>query len=195
MKKIVVVVAVLLVLGALGGGFYLIGPPAEERTRRLDERRRMDLQRLQLATDLYWSRNNRLPATLDELAAEAGTNIYSRDPQTGQPYSYAVKGGDAYELCAEFARESEGRGDFLVRMASDGGVSRWRRGGSPWIFLFRSSFFVSGGRVSGVELCPAAGILCRGATFRDAGRDGAATHHLSRIVQQLSRSHWNTKTG
>jgi hypothetical protein len=112
MKKVVVVVAVLLVLGALGGGFYLIGPPAEERTRRFDERRRMDLQRLQLATDLYWTRNNRLPATLDELAAEAGTNIYSRDPQTGQPYSYAVKGGDTYELCAEFARESQGRGDF-----------------------------------------------------------------------------------
>jgi len=112
MRRVLVIIVVLVVLGALGGGFYLIGPPSEGRARRLDERREMDLQRLQLAADLYWTRNKRLPATLDELAAEAGTNIYSRDPQTGQPYSYAVKGSDTYELCAEFARESEGRGDF-----------------------------------------------------------------------------------
>lgn len=112
MRKVLVIIVVLVVLGALGGGFYLIGPPSEGRARRLDERREMDLQRLQLATNLYWTRNNRLPATLDELAAEAGTNIYSRDPQTEQPYSYVVKSGDTYELCAEFARESEGRGEF-----------------------------------------------------------------------------------
>lgn len=112
MKKVIVVLAVLLVLGALGGGFYLIGPPREERARRLDARRELDLQRLQLAANLYWTRHNRLPATLDELAVQAGTNIYSRDPQSGQPYTYAVRDGDTYELCAEFTHESEGRGDF-----------------------------------------------------------------------------------
>jgi len=94
MRRVLVIIVVLVVLGALGGGFYLIGPPSEGRARRLDERREMDLQRLQLATNLYWTRNNRLPATLDELAAEAGTNMYSRDPQSGQPYTYALKGGD-----------------------------------------------------------------------------------------------------
>jgi hypothetical protein len=112
MRRALVFIVAIVVLGALGAGFYLIGPPAEERLRRLDERRRTDLQRLQLATDLYWTRHNRLPATLDELAAEAGTHIYSRDPQTGQPYGYAVKGGGTYELCAEFARASESGGDF-----------------------------------------------------------------------------------
>jgi hypothetical protein len=112
MKKVVIAVAVLLVLGALGGGFYLIGPPSEERARRLDARREMDLQRLRLAADLYWTRNSRLPMSLDELAKEAGTDIYARDPETGQPYTYVVKGSDSYELCAEFTRESEGRGEF-----------------------------------------------------------------------------------
>jgi hypothetical protein len=112
MKKVIVVVGVLLVLGALGGGFYLIGPPSEERARRLDARREMDLQRLRLAADLYWTRNSRLPMSLDELAKEAGTDIYARDPASGQPYTYVVKGGDSYELCAEFTRESEGRGEF-----------------------------------------------------------------------------------
>lgn len=111
MRRALVFIVAIVVLGALGAGFYLIGPPAEERMRRLDVRRRMDLERLRLATDLYWTRHNRLPATLDELAAEAGTHIYSRDPQTGQPYGYAVKGG-TYELCAEFARASESGSDF-----------------------------------------------------------------------------------
>lgn len=112
MRKAVVIIAVLVVLGALGGGFYLIGPPSDARARRFDERREVDLQRLRLATDLYWTRNHRLPATLEDLAKEAGTDIYSRDPQTGHPYLYAVKGGDTYELCAAFARESERRSDF-----------------------------------------------------------------------------------
>ena len=112
MRKVVIVIAVLLVLGALGGGFYLVGPPAEERIRRLDSRRQTDLQRLRLAADLYWTRNRRLPATLDELHKEAGTDIYSRDPETGRPYEYAVKGSDTYEVCAEFARESELRVEF-----------------------------------------------------------------------------------
>jgi hypothetical protein len=111
-KKVIITIAVLLVLGALGGGFYLIGPPAEERARKLDARREMDLQRLRLAADLYWTRNKRLPASLDALATEAGTNIFGRDPQSGTPYTYVVKSVDTYELCAQFARESERRDDF-----------------------------------------------------------------------------------
>jgi hypothetical protein len=112
MRTVVVVIAVLVVLGALGGGFYLIGPPAEERARQFDARRGADLQRLRLAADLYWTRNRRLPASLDELHKEAGTNIYARDPESGAAYGYAVKADDTYELCAEFARASELRGDF-----------------------------------------------------------------------------------
>ena len=112
MRKVVVVIAVLVVIGALGGGFYLIGPPAEERVRRFDARRETDLQRLRLAADLYWTRNRRLPASLDELHQEAGTNIYARDPESGEVYQYSVKGNDVFELCAKFARESEPGGGF-----------------------------------------------------------------------------------
>jgi hypothetical protein len=112
MRNVIVVIVVLVVLGALGGGFYLIGPPAEERVRRLDMRRETDLQRLRLAADLYWTRNRRLPATLDELHKDAGTNIYARDPESNQPYGYTVKGNDVYELCADFARQSELSGGF-----------------------------------------------------------------------------------
>jgi hypothetical protein len=117
MRKTIIVVAVLAVLGALGGGFYLVGPPAEQRARRLDARRESDLQRLRLAADLYWTRNNRLPATLDELGKEAGTDVFSRDPETVEPYEYGVKGPNSYELCARFSRESELRGDFWSHAA------------------------------------------------------------------------------
>jgi hypothetical protein len=126
MRKAVVVAVVLVVLGALGGGFYLIGPPAEQRLRAFDERREMDLQRLRLAADLYWTRNKRLPASLDDLATEAGTNIYARDPKTSAPYAYVVKGPDAYELCAEFERASEQRGDF------------WSHGGGRQCYSIRA---------------------------------------------------------
>jgi hypothetical protein len=112
MRKVVVVVAVLVVLGALGGGFYLIGPPAAERARRIDAHREHDLQRLRLAADLFWTRNSRLPASLDDLAKEAGTGIYSRDPDTNEPYEYRVMTPDRYQLCATFTTESEARQDF-----------------------------------------------------------------------------------
>jgi len=111
-RKAVAAVAVLVVLGALGAGFYLVGPPADARARRLDGRREHDLRQLRLAIDLYWTRHNILPASLDDLAREAGTGIYSRDPETGEPYAYSVKPADTYEVCAAFTRDSEARGDF-----------------------------------------------------------------------------------
>ncbi len=112
MRNAVVVVAVLVVLGALGGGFYLIGPPAEERLRAFDDRRETDLQRLRLAADLYWTRNRRLPASLDELAKEAGTDIYARDPETSAPYEYVVKARTRTSCAQSLTRASELRGDF-----------------------------------------------------------------------------------
>lgn len=110
MRKVLVGIVFVVVVGALAGGFYLLGTPAEERTRRLDERRTLDLQRLQLAADLYWTRNGRLPSTLEELAREAGTNIYNRDPVSGQPYEYSVKGAETYELCAVFQGQGQSGG-------------------------------------------------------------------------------------
>lgn len=107
MRKVLVGIVFAVVIGTVAGAFYLLGTPAEERTRRLDDRRVSDLQRLQLAIDLYWTRNGRLPSTLEELAKEAGTNIYGRDPVSGQPYEYRANDADTYELCAAFEREEQ----------------------------------------------------------------------------------------
>ena len=53
----------------------------------------------------------------DLAAEEAGTNIYSRDPETGESYRYTVKASDAYEMCAEFARDWDSRTDFWSHAA------------------------------------------------------------------------------
>jgi hypothetical protein len=112
MRRAVVVSAFVVVVGALAGGFYLVGPPAGARAQRLDARRETDLQGLRLAVDLYWTRDGRLPESLDVLTHEAGPQIESRDPETGERYGYTVKAADRYELCAAFARDSEVRSDF-----------------------------------------------------------------------------------
>ena len=117
-KSAIGAVAVVAVLAAVVGGLVLLGPPAEERARRLDERRVEDLRRISDATNVYWTRHMRLPESLEELSAQPGTSIVSRDPETGEPYGFQRLGGEIYELCAAFERDSSsdgqvrGTGDF-----------------------------------------------------------------------------------
>ncbi|MBM3278198.1 MAG: hypothetical protein FJY95_08955 [Candidatus Handelsmanbacteria bacterium] len=92
---------------ALGGSFLQLDAPAQERVRRLDNRRVEDLRHLAGAVDLYWSRRGTLPGTLEALTEEQGFAPQAADPTTGQPYEYHVLGARAYELCAEFERPSE----------------------------------------------------------------------------------------
>ena len=106
-RKIFAGLVIAAVVLTVAGGLYMLGSPSEERTRRLDERRVSDLQRLQLAIDLYRTRHQRLPASLDELNKESGTEIFSRDPVTGQTYDYRVIDGSKYELCATFDSRSQ----------------------------------------------------------------------------------------
>ena len=62
---------VAVVIAAVVAGVFVLGSPADERARRLDRRRVEDLQGIAAATDLYWTRHSRLPASLDELTADS----------------------------------------------------------------------------------------------------------------------------
>lgn len=105
-----------IVLGASGTavaaavvvGVVLLGNPAQERERRIDDRRAADLHGIAAATDLYWARHGRLPASLDELAAEPGLTISTRDPTRSEMYGYRALDDGRYEVCATFAAESAG---------------------------------------------------------------------------------------
>src|SRR5262249_48959382 len=113
--------AIAIVFGAIIAGLMIVGSPANERMRRLDERRVRDLVAITRAVNGYWTRNSRLPSSLDELLETPGADVESRDPRTGQPYLYGVVGGKTYELCADFQRDSrEAPPDFFGRFWSHG---------------------------------------------------------------------------
>jgi hypothetical protein len=97
-----VIAAVLAVMIA---ALYVIGSPAAERRRRLDDRRIDDLERIAAAVDERWRQTGQLPASVDELSRERTFTLPS-DPVTGGRYDYRVLGGSSYELCAGFQENS-----------------------------------------------------------------------------------------
>ncbi|HVQ15215.1 MAG TPA: hypothetical protein VMS40_16550 [Vicinamibacterales bacterium] len=113
-KRGLVGVLVFVVALVVIGGIRIIGPPSEERTRRMDSRRLQDLQAISRAVVVYHQRHQGLPATLSELAREPGLSAIARDPVTDQAYGYRVRDAHAYEVCATFDRDvSDVRsGDF-----------------------------------------------------------------------------------
>ena len=77
--------------------------------RRIDERRVEDLRELSRDIDVFWSRRKALPASLDDLAGEAGLGIRRSDPEAG-PYGYRAIDATHYELCADFTTTTSGAG-------------------------------------------------------------------------------------
>ena len=102
----VIIVVATVVVAAVIGGIILLDSPAQERLRRLDERRVDDLRELAYALDRYWTREGTIPPSLEELAGEPGVFVELFDPGTGQPYEYQVLSSSTYELCAQFARDT-----------------------------------------------------------------------------------------
>jgi len=105
-RKIVVIASIVVVAAVVVGGLIMMGPPSDERARRLDARRRQDLQGIQAFTDIYFGRHARLPASLDDLAREDGAGVKIRDPRTAASYEFHVIDQKKYELCAIFERAS-----------------------------------------------------------------------------------------
>lgn len=96
--------AVLVVAVAVIAGLLLVGSPQEARERTLDVRRVEQLRAISNAVDLYWTRQGRLPVSLEELERAQGMGEHLVDPGTGQAHEYRVLGEKRYELCASFAR-------------------------------------------------------------------------------------------
>ena len=99
--------SVTTVITAVVTGLFVLGSPREERARRVDARRVVHLQAIAAATDLYWTRHSRLPASLDELNTEPGVSINTSDPAGSLLYGFQPLDSIHYEVCASFERESE----------------------------------------------------------------------------------------
>lgn len=86
-------------------GFFVVGPPSEERARRMDMQRINDLQQITYAVDQFYNQTNfqRLPETLTELRTTQNIYVNSiKDPKTTTPYGYHSVDTLTYELCATF---------------------------------------------------------------------------------------------
>jgi hypothetical protein len=102
-RPLIVGLAVAVVAGAVVAGLIVAGSPAEERLRRLDERRVRDLRSINEAINAFTKRDDRLPASLEELVNHPESSVTTEDPQ-GVPYGYRPLEALKYELCAEFQR-------------------------------------------------------------------------------------------
>lgn len=89
-----------VVLVVLGLGFYGSGSPRVQRQLAID-RARVDRMR-QIANEIH--NRPQLPASLDEIRS-----MYVRigDPETDRPFEYHLNDATHYEMCANFAAESE----------------------------------------------------------------------------------------
>lgn len=105
-RSIIAICLAVVVIAMVIVGVSLLDSPAQERLRRLDERRVDDLRELSNELDFYWTREGTLPGSLEELANEPGVFVELFDPETGQPYEYRIVGYNTYELCAVFALDT-----------------------------------------------------------------------------------------
>lgn len=109
--------ATVAVAAAVGWGFFLVGSPGTRRMERFDEQRLQDLQAiareirdLSVEVDQPSRLKQSLPQSLEGVADKARVErVKLRDPETGQPYQYTVKGESTFELCATFtmSRDSD----------------------------------------------------------------------------------------
>lgn len=105
-KRALVGILVIIVALAIVSGIMIIGPPNEERRRRMDSRRVNDLQRISGSLAIYYVRQHQVPASLEELAKEPGLANVPRDPVTDRAYGYRMLNTTSYQLCSAFDRES-----------------------------------------------------------------------------------------
>lgn len=101
-RRLVAAFAIAMVVAGVIGGLVILGPPSEERSNSLDQRRVGDLQQIEAAVNLYWTRHGRLPASLEELSREAGVRLSAGEPAMPEQYEYRALDEMRFELCAVF---------------------------------------------------------------------------------------------
>jgi hypothetical protein len=102
----IVAAAAAVVVASIVVGMILVGSPAEGRLQQLDSARIEDLKGIMVGIDSFWSRNERLPASLEELIADPRVGVKTQDPGSAAQYDFAPVDEDTFELCATFDLES-----------------------------------------------------------------------------------------
>ena len=95
---------VVVVLVVLALGFHRLGPRANQRAIRADERRIADLR--SIAQAIYFRNYQKMPMPATLTDPPQSSRVNTNDPVTSAPYEYHPKTGTVYELCATFATDS-----------------------------------------------------------------------------------------
>jgi hypothetical protein len=107
LPKVTAVLTSVVVVGTILLGFMFVGSPMEQRQLRIDGQRVTDLSSLQGGIVDYYSRKQVLPKSLSELSDPLTYFVVPVDPETGAAYEYVAKDKYTFELCANFAKESD----------------------------------------------------------------------------------------
>lgn len=98
----------IVVLSLIIYGFFLIGSPASQRARALDEQRVNDLTSIQnQIVYMEWQNRGEVPANLDSLKDPISGYMLPVDPETKELYTYKKLSKNSFELCANFKTVNE----------------------------------------------------------------------------------------
>lgn len=127
-RGVIVIITSLIITTSIVIGMVLSGPPSEQRSIRLDQDRVNHLVSITYEVDSYWTREKKLPASLEELTQTRYTQYSNiNDPQTGIPYEYTPLGPSTYQLCALFEQPSLAKDDPRSNYYGDQG-DFWKHG-------------------------------------------------------------------
>ncbi len=102
--------------------FFVVGSPTQARLQRLDSERISALQSIQYAVEAYYTNNEQLPASLDDLGTFKPFDTDFIDTSTGQAFQYKITGDVTYQLCATFDTNTE---DVTRRDSNDWPSKEW----------------------------------------------------------------------
>jgi glucan phosphoethanolaminetransferase (alkaline phosphatase superfamily) len=128
------IISSAFMIGSIILGFSILGSPTSQRLQRYDLQKLSDLQNIQWQIVNYYQQKTSLPDSLDSLNDPISSWMTPRDPQTNEAYQYEKTGNLAFNLCANFNKESQaGQGlrDGSIAMPTYG-PSPIGKGGENW---------------------------------------------------------------
>jgi len=111
------VVSGVVILASIAWGFAVLGSPATQRLYKYDDQKVMALQNINNYVTSYYQMKESLPASVGEIQTNEPYATLPVDPQTNKPYEYKKTGNLTYELCAEFNKATNNRGQKNLSIA------------------------------------------------------------------------------
>ncbi|OGJ15057.1 hypothetical protein A2585_00580 [Candidatus Nomurabacteria bacterium RIFOXYD1_FULL_39_12] len=135
-RKIWRVVAFVIVAGSIVWGFSVLGSPHTQRLLKYDEQKINDLMNINSQVTMHYELKGFLPTALSDLISLNNYSFMPVDQQTGKAYEYKLLGQSAraYELCAEFNKASNDKGNQTTAMKYPYGDVSWTHGSGRYCF-------------------------------------------------------------